>query len=246
MRIAPKPTPGQEVSLERLLSPRPVVIAPVEPVLAVSIVQVTDGWVLEPVQTTRRPVRMEINTSELGPTMLSRMVIPNGLKSQGYRLIAADEFYGMLKLMYDLALHPTWGGNAKLLREDLFVTTKDATMLVNTSAQYMHAGQGMVMHREKSPQENRLSVYLPDLKWQERDVVEKIFGATDFQELTNKWRYAKNVLSFSYDIAAPLGKADPITVNLYFENNGPVFRLAGFEHPGITLFVKTTDLEETP
>lgn len=243
MKIAPKPKEGHEISLDSLLAPTQVM----QSKLIESINQTPDGWTLTPIHTTNGNVRMDLSHITPGPCpLLSKVEVSARLGKQGYRLIAADEFYGMLHLIEKCSSD----SESKTASEDLRVLIKlaweDKPFLVNTRADYFQNWCGCIIQRAHCAYEHRTPLHIENFEWKETDIVEKIFGATSIVELADAWRFTTGGSQFGYKRKAPNNGPNPTIANPYLFNWGIQFKLPPDEIEGRTLFVRTTPIEARP
>jgi len=185
MRIAPKPKPGQEVSLERLLGQTP---AENDPMTAspMSMERFDTGWVFSPVKTLNGPMKIWLSSCVEQDRMRSEIQA----NDSGQRLITADEFYGVLEWIYDFhTLNRPYEGAPVELKAwiaNLWERIPPVPFLVNTTARYLTSRKLEVRYRPGGADPIKIR---SDLRDSESLFDQTHFGAQDIQRFKKVWEY---------------------------------------------------------
>lgn len=186
MRIAPKPTAGQEISLDNLLKKSPVLGMEIYSSSKPVITPCQGGWTISPVHSMSGPVAIDLIAGPKGDGANWE----DSAKKAGpeYRLIAADEFYGILHLMSHI---DQLAGSAKasdpfrVWLNKLWIWPIVAYSSIITDGR----GNAEVVHREGIDRELQVRIDLNGGKNDIASAARSLFGEPSESEFYKNWTH---------------------------------------------------------
>lgn len=241
MRIAPKPVPGQEISLDSLLKDRPKPEPP-EPEGKSGISQTQTRWIFQSVDTLSGNVRLEIWKDTGDPIRLSEV------KTFPFtRLISADEFYGVMMAAYNASHY--FKDDCQDAEDfskwisDLWTSEPKVPFLTDTRLRFSNKKSGEVIHRQGAHDEE-IKLYFRHTDYRiDSENVNQIFGAPNLATL--ELALGGNNLS-RFDIKLPQNQIQGAGLNLYLHPESLELVPQDLMQLGRPILVKTLKNPETP
>lgn len=239
MRIAPKPMPGQEVSLENLLSAKsPNPNGKGGP----TIRSLEKSWIIEPVKTWHGPRRIELfeEIGTLGTPNRMKIGLPDK------RLITADEFYGILDAIYDAQfVYSDVSPETQRLQNWIYtlwtIQPKALPFMTDTQVQFIDGSKAEVTHGPCTAYEKRIGFhYTQDAvgSWLSKPV----FGAPSSVELGLVW-HQKPLTKLEIKIGVPQENIIGTKMEVYAYKDSVLLVDTMNPIEGIPLFVRTQPYE---